>query len=87
MITFGFELATPEQVAQWELDTQNTPDDFYEEGCENVWDADGNPFPDGEVCGGKVVSTGGQGYYNGSYQCYTMYLRCDRCGDYEVECV
>ena len=40
-----------------------------------------------EECGGKVVSTGGHGYYNGSYQCYTMYLRCENCGDYEVECV
>lgn len=42
--------------------------------------------PEG-ICGGKVISTGGHGYYNGSYQCYTMYLHCDRCGDYEVECV
>jgi len=62
-------------------------DDLYEQLCENECDENGNPFPDGELCGGKVVSTGGQGYYNGSYQCYTMYLRCDRCGDYEVECV
>ena len=59
----------------------------YEEGCENLWDENGKPFPGGEVCGGKVVSTGGQGYYNGSYDCYTLYLRCERCGDYEVECV
>lgn len=40
-----------------------------------------------DYCGGKVVSTGGSGYYNGSYQCYTMYLKCENCGDYEVECV
>ena len=40
-----------------------------------------------EECGGKVVSTGGQSYYNGSYQCYTMYLDCENCGPHEVECV
>lgn len=47
--------------------------ELYEERCEE--------------CGGKVWSTGGHGYYNGSYQCYTMYLECENCGDYEVECV
>lgn len=47
--------------------------DVYEEGCEE--------------CGGRIWSTGGNGYYNGSYQCYTMYLECENCGPYEVECV
>lgn len=45
----------------------------YEEPCDN--------------CGGKVVALGGQNYYNGSYDCYTLYLRCENCGDYDVECV
>jgi hypothetical protein len=40
-----------------------------------------------DECGGHVVATGGHGYYNGSYNCYTLYLRCENCGDYEVECV
>lgn len=62
-------------------------EEYYEEGCEQMFDADGKPFPDGEVCGGKVVSTGGQHHYSNGFDCYTMYLRCERCGDYEVECV
>lgn len=49
------------------------PDDFYEDGCEE--------------CGGKVRATGGQHYYNGSYNCYTLHLECENCGPYEVECV
>lgn len=53
------------------------PDDIdkelYEERCEE--------------CGGKIWVTGGQGYYNGSYDCYTLYLECENCGPYEVECV
>lgn len=40
-----------------------------------------------EECGGKVVATGGHAHYNGYYNCYTLYLRCENCGDYEVECV
>lgn len=40
-----------------------------------------------DYCGGKVVATGGEHYYNGSYNCYILYLRCENCGDYEVECV
>lgn len=47
--------------------------ELYEERCEE--------------CGGKVVATGGNGYYNGNYQCYTLYLECENCGPYEVECV
>lgn len=38
-------------------------------------------------CGGKVVATGGQHWYNGIYNCYTLYLNCENCGPYEVECV
>ena len=38
-------------------------------------------------CGGRVVATGGHSYYNGSYNCYTLYLNCENCGPYEVECV
>lgn len=62
-------------------------DDLYEEGCENLWDEKGRPFPGGEVCGGRVVSTGGHHHYSNGYDCYTLYLRCEKCGDYEVECV
>jgi len=63
------------------------PDNYYEQYCENELPEfvdDDNPSGH---CGGKVVSTGGQHHYNGQYNCYTMYLHCDRCGDYEVECV
>lgn len=59
--------------------------ELYEERCINEYDSGGN-FIGGE-CGGRVVATGGQGYYNGSYQCYTLYLECEFCGPYEVECV
>jgi len=59
--------------------------ELYEQRCENDVDEDGNVME--EVCNGRVVSTGGHGYYNGSYQCYTMYLECENCGHYEVECV
>lgn len=86
MSTLGFELVevysdeSDEPVATFtEVD--------YEEGCENLWDEKGRPFPGGEVCGGKVVSTGGHHHYTNGFDCYTMYLRCERCGDYEVECV
>ncbi len=49
---------------------------------------DREPDEDGMgYCGGNVVSTGGQSHYNGHYDCYTLYLLCDRCGPYEVECV
>ena len=56
----------------------------YPEPCENDVDENGNPM---EVCGGRVWVTGGNGYYNGSYDCYTLHLRCEKCGPYEVECV
>lgn len=65
------------------LDSNDYPveDDpeLYEERCQNE-DNDG-------ICGGKVWSTGGNSYYNGSYNCYTLYLHCEKCGDYDVECV
>lgn len=59
--------------------------ELYEERCENDVDEFGNVMD--EPCNGRLVSTGGQGYYNGSYQCYTLYLECENCGPYEVECV
>lgn len=69
-------------------------DEDYEERCDHLYpypeydEFDREPDDDGYVvCGGKLVVTGGHGYYNGYYQCYTMYLLCDRCGPYEVECV
>jgi hypothetical protein len=70
-----FELM-PEPPEGWEAnksDPRNNDADLYEEPC--------------DYCGGKVWSTGGSGYYNGSYQCYTLYLECENCGPYEVECV
>lgn len=36
-----------------------------------------------DECGGRVVATGGHHHYNG----YTLYLDCENCGPYEVECV
>lgn len=48
-------------------------EDQYEEDCEE--------------CGGEQFVTGGRHHYNGSYNCYTLYLRCENCGPYEVECV
>jgi hypothetical protein len=48
-------------------------EDEYEEPCEE--------------CGGKQFVTGGHSYYNGSYDCYTLFLECVNCGPYEVECV
>jgi len=38
-------------------------------------------------CGGRLWVQGGNGYYNGSYDCYTLYLICENCGPYDVECV
>lgn len=83
MTTSGFELY---EVFSDESEEPLTTFE-YEEGCENVWDENGNPYPNGEVCGGKVVSTGGHHHYTNGFDCYTMYLHCDKCGDYEVECV
>lgn len=68
-----FEVLDPEEVEEYYADAENTPDDYYEESCEE--------------CGGKVVATGGQHHYNGHYDCYTLYLNCENCGPYEVECV
>lgn len=74
----NFELYVPEDNAPPEGFDEA---ELYEERCGNeVGESD-------QICGGKVWSTGGHGYYNGSYQCYTMYLHCENCGDYEVECV
>lgn len=40
-----------------------------------------------DMCGGRQKDIGGQHWYNGSYQCYTLYLECENCGEYDVECV
>lgn len=59
--------------------------ELYEERCENDVDENGNLME--EPCGGRLVAIGGHGYYNGSYQCYTLTLECEFCGTYDVECV
>lgn len=47
-----------------------------------------NEYPERcDECGGRQWVTGGNGYYNGRYDCYTLYLECENCGPYEVECV
>lgn len=69
-----------ENVPPTDFDTA----ELYEERCENDVDEFGNAM---EPCGGRLVATGGNGYYNGSYQCYTLHLECENCGPYEVECV
>jgi hypothetical protein len=48
-------------------------ENLYEERC--------------ETCGGKQYVTGSRPYYNGRYDCCTLYLTCENCGPYEVECV
>jgi len=81
-----FELYDPEKHDSGEPPSDFNEDDYYEQRCEEyIYDDEGHST--GEICGGKVVATGGQGYYNGSYQCYTLYLKCENCGPYEVECV
>ena len=57
----------------WEPEPDDLTPEDYEEPC--------------DYCGGKVWATGGNSYYNGSYQCYTLYLECENCGPYDVECV
>lgn len=45
-------------------------------------------YPDPcEECGGTQWDIGGRSHYNGRYQCYTLYLECENCGVYDVECV
>ena len=74
-----FSEISDEDYEEWEAERLAampegiTEDDLYEERCEE--------------CGGKVWVIGGHGYYNGSYDCYTLYLECENCGPYEVECV
>lgn len=69
-----FEILSDEEIAAYDAAVkEHEGEDIYEEPCDR--------------CGGKVVATGGNGYYNGSYQCYTLFLRCENCGDYEVEFV
>lgn len=67
-----FELFDPSEANNKDY-IEPLEENQYEENCEE--------------CGGKQFVTGGNGYYNGSYQCYTLYLKCENCGPYEVECV
>ena len=76
---------TFELVENYYPEPEDSDSDVYEDGCQNEVPVD-EDHPFGH-CGGKVWSTGGHGYYNGSYQCYTLYLTCENCGPYEVECV
>lgn len=81
----NFELYDPAKHDSGEPPTDFDTAELYEERCENEWDENGNRME--EACGGRVVAVGGQGYYNGSYQCYTLTLECENCGVYDVECV
>lgn len=56
-----------------DYESEPMPEGYYEEPCDE--------------CGGRVVATGGNHWYNGWYNCYTLYLDCENCGPYEVECV
>lgn len=69
-----FELLPPD----WEPEPTQ---EQYRELEENQYE------DDCEECGGKQFVIGGHGYYNGSYQCYTLELECENCGPYDVECV
>lgn len=78
-----FELAENQDYGEPPTDFDTA--ELYEERCEN------EVFEDGvirdEACGGRLVAIGGHGYYNGSYDCYTLTLECEFCGPYDVECV
>ena len=66
------------------------PEDWEPETNQEQWppplEEDEYPEPC-EECGGRQFVVGGQGHYNGSYQCYTLTLNCENCGPYDVECV
>lgn len=78
-----FSMAPPEILDDIPVNFDTA--DLYEERCENEVPVDDEH--DAGICNGRVVSTGGHGYYNGHYDCYTLYLECENCGPYEVECV
>lgn len=59
--------------------------DLYEERCENEVPVDEDHSQG--LCYGRVVSTGGRRHYSNGYDCYTLFLNCENCGPYEVECV
>lgn len=91
-----FELVPPEVVESWEsrpepeyLEPEYKGESerhvFYPYPCENEVPVD-DEHEDG-ICNGAVWDIGGHSYYNGSYQCYTLYLECENCGPYDVECV
>lgn len=66
---------------------------LYPDPCENLVKIPEADPDDPEIengmgrCGGTVWDIGGHSYYNGQYQCYTLYLECEHCGTYDVECV
>ena len=71
MVTF--ELAEPQDEHWTDQHLPELEENEYPEPCDE--------------CGGRQWVTGGQGHYNGQYQCYTLSLNCENCGDYDVECV
>lgn len=79
-----FELSESQDYGEPPTDFDTA--ELYEERCENEVEDEDTGRPDG-VCGGRVVAIGGRGYYNGSYDCYTLTLECEHCGVYDVECV
>lgn len=80
MTTLGFESAV---IGEPPTDFNFT--DMYEERCENeVPVTDEN---EAGICNGRLHSTGGQHHYSNGFDCYTLFLTCEHCGPYEVECV
>lgn len=81
-----FEMYDPDKHDTGEPPVDFDTADLYEELCGNEqFYADGTKMD--EACPGRVVSTGGQHHYSNGFDCYTMYLECEFCGPYEVECV
>lgn len=66
---------------EYDSEEYGTDNQDYRELEENQYE------DDCEECGGKQFVIDGYGYYNGSYQCYTLTLKCENCGPYDVECV
>lgn len=69
---YDYTFVRPESLYLSEYTNAQLEDMEYDEFCE---------------CGGRLFVTGGNGYYNGSYQCYTQYAICSLCGPTEWECV
>lgn len=81
MVTF--ELADNQDFGEPPTDFDTA--ELYEERCDNQYDEQGNLME--EACGGRLVATGGRHHYSNGFNCYTLYLECENCGPYEVECV